>query len=309
MTSKVNRVGEKRIMSNGMEAEVIKYRSHRDIDIKFEDGKIRTGCFYSCFKDGQIGYYSREEIKKKREGEFFENNYEETYRIVEYNGDREIIVEFQDEFKARIKTTYSNAKTGSVRNPYRKSVFGIGYLGVGEYSASKKNAKVYNCWIHMLERCYTKQYHKLCPTYRGCSVCEEWHNFQNFAKWYNDNYYEVDGYESHLDKDILVKGNKIYSPDTCVFVPENINSIFSSHRNYTGNLLGIKKTEANTYQTWINRKKLKTYKTLEEAFENYKNYKEKLIKKAADEYKDKIPKKLYDAMQNWKVELEDLKTN
>jgi len=309
VASKVNRVGEKQIMSNGMEAEIIKYNNYRDIDIKFEDGKIRTRCFYSCFKNGQIGYYSREELKRKRENELFENDNGEVYKIVEYNTERDIVVEFQDEFKARVKTTYSNAKIGCVRNPYRKGVFGVGYLGVGRYSASRNNIKIYNCWMHMLERCYTRQYHELCPTYKECVVCDEWHNFQNFAKWYEENYYKIDGYESHLDKDILVKGNKIYSPETCIFVPENINSVFSSHCNNTGNLLGIKRTEANTYQTRVDKQRLKTYKTLDEAFENYKNYKEKSIKELADKYKAEIPIKLYDAMQNWKIELEDLIIN
>ena len=59
-----------------------------------------------------------------------------------------------------------------------------------------------------------------------CSVYEGWHNFQNFAKWYEDNYYEIEEEQMHLDKDILVKGNKVYSPDTCVFVPETINGLF-----------------------------------------------------------------------------------
>ena len=309
VVNKNSRIGEFRIMTCGLSAKIINYKNHTDIDIEFEDGKIRRHCCYDSFKKGNIGYCSREEIKAQRIGEVMTNSYNETFKVIEYNTDRNIIVEFQDEFKGKVKTTYSNAKAGVVRNPYRKSVFGVGYLGEGEYRAARNNRKMYNCWMHMLERCYSDKYHELCPTYKEAYVCDEWHNFQNFAKWYEENYYEIDRYESHLDKDILVKGNKIYSPKTCIFVPENINSVFSGHDNSKGNLLGIRKTESNTYQTRIDERRLKTYKTFEEAFENYKNYKEKLINELAEQYKNVIPNKLYKAMTEWNIEIEDLVNN
>ena len=78
----------------------------------------------------------------------------------------------------------------------------------------------------MLRRCYDEKLHKKYPTYIDCKVCEEWLNFQNFAKWYYNNYYEIENEKICLDKDILHKGNKIYSPDNCVFVPNNINVLF-----------------------------------------------------------------------------------
>lgn len=304
-----DRVGERKLMNCGVWCEITKYNGCNDVTVVFDDGKIKEKCFYSCFKDGTIGYFSKKELKNIREGEEFSNANGETYIIKEYNGDRNVIVQFNDGNKACVKTTYSNAKIGQVRNPYRKSIFGIGYLGEGSYKASRNNRKLYNCWMHMLERCYTENYHKLCPTYKDAYVCDEWHDFQNFAKWYEDNYYEIDKYESHLDKDILVKGNKVYSPETCVFVPENINSTFSGHSNNSNNLLGIKLTEANTYQARVGKKKLKTYKTLDEAFENYKAYKEGLIKDLANTYKENIPYKLYNSMISWSINIEDLKLN
>lgn len=79
--------------------------------------------------------------------------------------------------------------------------------------------KAYKCWNHMLERCYSESLHKNYPRYIGCNVCDEWLLFSRFREWYNKNY--IDGYD--LDKDLLVRGNKTYSPLTCVFVHQSIN--------------------------------------------------------------------------------------
>ena len=139
------------------------------------------------------------------------------------------------------------------------------------------------------------------PTYKDVTVCEEWHNFQNFAKWFEDNY--VEGFE--LDKDILVKGNKIYSPETCCFVPKEINSLF---KNYNNNLLptGISYDKINKkYKVSIRiNGKMKTkgrYVTVEEAFKVYKTAKETYIKEVADKWKEQISDKVYQAMYNYKL--------
>lgn len=96
------------------------------------------------------------------------------------------------------------------------SVYGIGFMGEGRYKASinYKTTRQYETWKSMMRRCYSSVSLKARPTYRDCTVCDEWHNFQNFAKWFDNNY--IKGYE--LDKDIKVNGNKTYSPCTCMFV-------------------------------------------------------------------------------------------
>ena len=88
-------------------------------------------------------------------------------------------------------------------------------------NGKKVITKPYNTWSSMLTRCYSENYHKLQPTYIGCSVCEEWHNFDVFCEWFAQNY--KDGYQ--LDKDLLQQGNKMYSPKTCVFLTQRINSL------------------------------------------------------------------------------------
>ena len=131
---------------------------------------------------------------------------------------------------------YYNFKKGNIKCPYEKRTYGICYLGEGKYKAWKNNkdTRVYKTWKSMLQRCYDEKLQEKYPTYKGCVVCDEWHNFQNFAKWYEDNYYEVCDEKMCLDKDILVKGNKIYSPETCIFVPQTINLLFNKNLNTRG---------------------------------------------------------------------------
>ena len=113
-----------------------------------------------------------------------------------------------------------------------------------------------------------------------------------------------------LDKDTLVKGNKIYSPETCIFVPQRINYLFLNSGGSRGLLpLGVytvgKKYASRTSKNGKRSVYLGSFDTPEEAFLAYKTAKEAYIKEVADEYKDKIPKKLYDALYAYTVEITD----
>jgi hypothetical protein len=124
-------------------------------------------------------------------------------------------------------------KTGAFKDKMQPSVFGIGFVGDGEHKPSKNGIhnKSYRAWNHMLERCYDHKYQEKHPTYKDCSVAKEWHNFQNFAEWYEDNY-PTDGKKYQLDKDHLVKGNKIYSADACCFLTPQQNTEASQAKHY-----------------------------------------------------------------------------
>ena len=106
-----------------------------------------------------------------------------------------------------------------------KLVVGVGVYKKGKYPASinRKPTKVYKVWKHMLERCYDTKVQERQPTYIGCSVCSEWYDFQTFGEWYETNY-PKDGGKYELDKDLKIIGNKVYSPDTCLFVSNQVNS-------------------------------------------------------------------------------------
>ena len=168
----------------------------------------------------------------------------------------------------------------------------------------------------MLIRCYEPYTINKYPTYIEVIVCKEWHNFQNFAKWYEENYYEIGKGKMHLDKDILFKGCKIYSPKTCIFVPERINYLFIKSNAIRGEYpIGVSwyktsnkfRVQCKILDKENNRKviHLGYYTTSEEAFLAYKVFKENYIKQVADEYKKLIPQKLYEAMYKYEVEIND----
>jgi hypothetical protein len=258
--------------------------------------------------------------KIDRTGEESYNNFGTLMKIVKYKDANNMIVEFQDSRKARIHTQYGHFKKGKVKNPYDKEVFGVGYLGVGKYTARGKDKKLTNAyisWENMLKRCYDPYYINRFPTYKDCYVCDEWLCFQNFAKWYYENYYEIENQKMCLDKDILYKGNKIYSPETCVFVPERINTLFIKSDKVRGEYpIGTCLTSDNSAlrvrcSIFENGKTKRIYlgqfslNKPFQAFYTYKTFKENHIKQVADEYKDLIPERLYKAMYGWIVEIND----
>ena len=170
-----------------------------------------------------------------------------------------------------------------------------------------KYKRIYKRWYDMHYRCYSDKLHERYPTYIGCEVCEEWHEFNNFLKWYQENYYEILSQKMDLDKDILQKGNKIYCPEYCIFVPHEINTMFVNGKNNRGDYpVGVSwDNSKNRFRAEVKGKKLGSFKTVESAFTAYKIEKEKQIKELAKKYRGQIQDGLYDAMMHWKVEITD----
>lgn len=251
----------------------------------------------------------REEIRIKRIGEENTNNQGLRMWICDYRKRNDIDVEFENGYIAKNRQ-YIDFLRGEIKNILHPTLFKNGFIGDKNYNY-KSNSALY--WRSMLQRCYSKKAHKKHPTYINCEVCEQWLCYSNFKEWFDKSYYEVENEKMHLDKDILVKGNKIYSPETAIFVPEKINELFSKrnkNNNHNKNLpVGVTLTEANRFRARCHRKNssvhLGCFDTAEEAFMAYKNFKENYIKEVADEYKDKIPKKLYDALYRIEVNIYD----
>lgn len=227
-------------------------------------------------------------------------------KIIRYGGRDDIDVMFLDEYKYVVTNTqYCNFKTGQIKNPYDKSLYDVGFIGVGKYSSRnnklKKPTDEYEVWTGIMGRCYHDK--EKYPTYFGVStVCEEWHNFQNFAEWFNENKYDVCG-RLHVDKDILFPNSKIYSPETCLLVPQRINMLFSNKANNRGLPNGIYKRKSGKYSAKYNSKELGVFNSLEEAYAAYAKEKENKIKEVADEYKSIIPEHVYNALYNYKVDI------
>jgi hypothetical protein len=141
-------------------------------------------------------------------------------------------------------------------------------------------------------------------------VCEEWYNYQVFAKWYEENWKPWMNSSWHIDKDILVKGNKIYSPETCCFVPVEINSLFTKNNKNRGDFpIGVtnqgKKFSARLSKSKKIRFNAGLFDTPEEAFQAYKIEKESYIKEVSNRWRSLISSKVYQAMYNYKVEITD----
>ena len=248
-------------------------------------------------------------IRKDRTGKKFINNDGEYFTIVEYFCSSNITVKFSD--GTIVKNRYiSNINKGICKNPNfknsetfknKKIIKNIGYLGIGKYT---NDLISYRIWCSIINRCYT-EYTYNSPTYVGCTVDERWHNFQVFAEWYENNY--INGFQ--LDKDILIKGNKIYGPDTCCFVPREINTLFVKSNATRGQYpLGVIKQD-NRFRAKIclnlNEINLGYFDTPELAFNAYKMAKENHIKDVANKNKDKLTIETYQAMYNYQVEITD----
>jgi hypothetical protein len=244
--------------------------------------------------------------KTNRVGEIAKNRYGSIMKITRYGGWGDVDVTFEN--GCVIHTNYGSFAKGFTSNPFDRKTYNVGYFGIGKHMSVEKS---YSIWADIFRRCYNPKCLVKFNTYIGCSVCEEWHNYQNFADWHDENYYIVNNERMELDKDILFKGNKIYSPKTCVYVPQKINYLFIKSNKRRGNYpIGVYlRNDGNKYIAQCDNDGkaiyLGAYDTTEEAFEVYKSYKEHLIKEIADRYKNKIPEKLYKAMYNYVVEITD----
>lgn len=109
---------------------------------------------------------------------------------------------------------------------------GVNDAGYTVYEWEMRRGKVhvtwrcpfYQAWSRMIRRCYGESFQKRCPSYIGCSVCEEWLHFSNFRKWME----AQDWQGNHLDKDLIIEGNRVYSPDSCAFISPKLNNFLIS---------------------------------------------------------------------------------
>lgn len=182
---------------------------------------------------------------------------------------------------------------------------------INDTEVNTKTEISYRMWHNLINRALNAKVKKKIPTYKDVSVCKEWLTYSNFKTWFDnpENGY-IDGYE--LDKDILVKGNKIYSPQTCCFVPHEINTLLINRKRFRGKYpIGVSKSNSGKYKATVNVRNTRivigTFNTTEEAFNAYKRAKETIIKSIAKEYYDNrlIKKNVYDALNAYNIEIND----
>ena len=225
--------------------------------------------------------------------------------VIAWNNHKSVLIEYLDEFAHRREVEARFLRRGSFRNPYFRGVCGVGYLGVGRFKSqnSKGNTREYQAWSDMLKRCYSPAMHDKYPTYRGCSVADEWCDFQNFANWLSKHPSAYEDYQ--VDKDILFRGNKIYSPSNCCLVPHEINTMIStSGRTKEGFSQGVI-ARGSSFRACFSGKGVGrwcgTYPSYGEALSAYKKAKEAYVKEIANKWRGRIDERVYDALMNWTV--------
>ena len=237
------------------------------------------------------------------------------FKILKYNDSRNVEIQF-------LKTGYETAvrldciKKGGVKDPCSPSVYSIGIVGTKyQPTINGVQTKEYELWQSMLVRCYSDALKKRCPTYEGCEVSDKFKSYEYFYEWCHkqvgfDN--DGNGNPFQLDKDLLVKGNKVYSENSCVFIPQEINSLLVKCTASRGNhLIGVyyhKRDKAFVAQVNKNKGKpeyLGYFKTELEAFNTYKQAKEAFVKEQANKFKSQIDERAYEALMNYEVNVND----
>ena len=233
------------------------------------------------------------------------------FKVLKYNDSANVEIQF-------LKTGYEavvelgNIRNGGVKDPYLPSVYGVGILGT-KYSISEygRDTKEYVLWKSMLMRCYSTALKKRYPTYEYCKVSENFKYYEYFYEWCNKQIgFNNEGW--HLDKDLLIKGNKVYSEDSCVFIPSEINSLLVKSDKIRGkHPIGVSWNKRDeVFVAKVKKSKGKSehlgyFKTEIEAFNAYKEAKETFIKEQANKWKSQIDPRAYNALMSYTVEITD----
>ncbi len=214
------------------------------------------------------------------------------------------IVEFDNGFTKR--TSRRSLKDGEIKNPYSKSVFGVGILGEGyKCSADGKMTNEYKVWVAMISRCYSG-YDRYC-SYQDTHVCEDWLSFQVFAEWCQGaKGFNLKGWQP--DKDLLIPHNKLYSSETCCFLPISINASISQLSLGTCFQKGVsynestKRYHVSFYDSDRNTRTTRSFICEEEAFQFYMRNRFNKLRIEFDKYGDKLDdramKRLSEMLEN-----------
>ena len=162
----------------------------------------------------------------------------------------------------------------------------------------------------MIGICYNEKFHQRQPTYEGCTVSDEFKDYSKWREWYDKYPYKQDDWQ--IDKDLLIKGNQVYSENTCIFIPREINQVLTKSTASRGeHLIGVSWSKTNkAFVATVRKNKGKPehlgyFKTEVEAFNAYKQAKEAYLKEPADKYKDMLDPRAYEVLYDYTVDIDD----
>lgn len=174
----------------------------------------------------------------------------------------------------------------------KRSVLEIGYLGCNDANVKSSS---YRKWHNMLARCYNSKIHTYKPYYKPCTVIEEWQSYANFREWFRQN--NIEGRKLDLDKDMLIQGNKVYGSDTCALVTHYANTIFEDRGIKTNTTRNPHTGKFDTSMSVLGKRNvIGSFETEEAAQRGLLAYKKEFIMKYARKNRNKVPRKVYEAM-------------
>ena len=250
------------------------------------------------------------DAKEKYEGAVFKTNNYGDVEVTEYIDSHNITVKFLNTGAIK-NTTASALTTGILKDSEVHDTHKYGVMDIpNELQKGKPKPREYSIWNGIRQRCYNENNRDNLMSYKGIKMSDNFKLYSYFKEWCHKQIgFNEDGW--HLDKDILVKGNKVYSEDTCCFVPPEINCTITNNKSVRGQFpQGVTYNRTKTrYRAKIRREakleSLGTYDTPEEAFYAYKPIKEACIKSLAEKWKDKIDPRVYDALVKWEINIDD----
>lgn len=252
--------------------------------------------------------------KKQYEGKVFKTKKCGSLIVTKYVSSKEVYVSFIETGYTTV-TQMSRVLAGEVKDKFSPSVKGVGIVGHETIQCGGKQIREYKLWQDMLERCYCAKLHKRLPSYSGCTASDNFKYFPYFKEWCNNqmgfNSLDGKGLPFQLDKDVLLKGNNVYSETMCVFLPQEVNLLLTSRKSKRGEFcVGVSfDKRAKKFVSHINifgeQKNLGGFDEEAEAFLVYKEAKESHIKTVSEKWKDKIDVRAYNALMNYKVEIID----
>ena len=241
------------------------------------------------------GGHSTKSIKKSRSSVMINSPYFSTITSAEAGASTHRLSLINNLKESKIMTSETVTRKTRKTRKIKKLVFGVGINDADYTTQPKVNGKVVCCpyfrtWKNILIRCYYQRVWAKQPTYSDCTVCDEWLTFSNFKAWM-----ELQSWEGmDIDKDIRIQGNKIYGPDTCVFVPGSINSLLIERGAARGEFpIGVyynkkvKKFIASGREN-LKRTHLGVFDTPSAAHEAYKADKSRIIRAVATDINQPI---------------------
>lgn len=239
-------------------------------------------------------------------GMIFESAKSGKFKVLGYNSSKDVKVEFLE--TGFTTSVYAHqVRHGELSDWMLPTVYGIGRIG----PTGRSSGPLPERWRSLIQRCYDTNPNTVNQRigYEDVTICEEWLTFTNFKIWAEQQVgFDQKGWQ--LDKDLLFKGNKIYRPNACVYLPAKINKLLLKSRKSRGDCpIGVSmkapgKFSANCCDT-VKGNYLGYFSTQEEAFAVYKKRKEEVIKQVAEEFRDVIDPRAYKALIEYKVEITD----